>query len=548
MTRRDTPHPPANVVCPGDVPVGFAREVHRSDRRWAWLGVVGAVLVLAGGSWYQAWVTPPYRYIDEQAHTGYVLSLQDGRLPTIDAPIDGAAGGDALRERLATEPARRRDVWVANNPPLAYLLAVPPATITRVLGVPGGPLLGLRLANVAATAGAVALAYLLGRDLAGGDRTVGVTTSALVALLPHVGFVAALGFNDGVALLATTGTLHALTALLTTPTPTPTECGVPEPRPRRFRAWGSGDEVGRRAAILGLWCAAAAAVRPMALAFAAVAAALALVGTWGRAALVPTIARLGGPTAVLVAWWYAANVARYGDPTGSEALFDKFLREPSGSLASKLRDNTIWESAFRTIATRRTDAPLASDPVVWFRVAELVAAVGVVGAVVLVVAGRRRSGAPDGPGGRTPSPPARAWAAAAVLGAVPVVLTAQHAAGGGNPHPRYLLPAVPVLAAAVALATVRLAGRVGAAVLVTALAVLTAAQTRASILDLRDHPLAAPGSPLAAPVGTGWVPALGTAAAALGLALVLASLLRPAVVGPGRGDGPSRSAQDPGGA
>ena len=217
-------------------------------------------------------------------------------------------------------------------------------------------------------------------------------------------------------------------------------------------------------------------------------------------------------------------------------------------MASKLRDNTIWESAFRTIVTRRTDAPLASDPVVWFRVAELVAAVGVVGAVVLVVAGRRRSGAPDGSGARTPSPPARAWAAAAALGAVPVVLTAQHAAGGGNPHPRYLLPAVPVLAAAVALATVRLAGRVGAAVLVTALAVLTAAQTRASILDLRGDPLAAPGSPLAAPVGTGWVPALGTAAAALGLALVLASLLRPAVVSLGRGDGPSRSAQDPGGA
>ena len=42
------------------------------------------MLVLVGGSWYQALATPPYRYIDEQAHVGYVLELQRGRLPTID--------------------------------------------------------------------------------------------------------------------------------------------------------------------------------------------------------------------------------------------------------------------------------------------------------------------------------------------------------------------------------------------------------------------------------------------------------------------------------
>ena len=36
-------------------------------------------------------------------------------------------------------------------------------------------------ANVAATAAAVALSYLLGRDLSRGDRTVGVTTAAPVS-------------------------------------------------------------------------------------------------------------------------------------------------------------------------------------------------------------------------------------------------------------------------------------------------------------------------------------------------------------------------------
>jgi hypothetical protein len=516
------------VVCEDDVPVGIARGVRW---RWACLGVLGAVLVLVGGSWYQAFATPPYRYIDEQAHAGYVLSLQRGALPTIDSPIDQASGGEALRQRLATEPERRRDVWVANNPPLAYVVSLPAATATRALGVPGGPLLGLRLTNVVATAAAVALAYLVGRDLSGGDRTVGITTAGLVALLPHVGFVAALGFNDGIALLATTGTLHALVALLTTPTTTTTtnptpECGVRDRRFGRFRAWSSADGLERRIAVVGLWCAAAAAVRPMALAFAAVAGLLALIGTWGRTPLLPAIVRLGLPTAVLAGWWYAVNVARYGDPTGSDALFDKFVREPSGTLLEKLRDNTIWESAFRTIATRRTDAPL-DDPVLWFRVAEAVAVVGVVATVVLVVADRRaRWGAGPRPEGSGPALPARAWAASAVLALVPVALTAQHAAGGGNPHPRYLLPAVPVLAAAVALAVVRLATRWGAATVLVALAALTAAQTRASIRNLDANPLGPAGAPLATAAGAPWVQTVGGVVAGVGLVLVLVALVR----------------------
>ncbi|MEZ5177713.1 MAG: hypothetical protein R2746_05360 [Acidimicrobiales bacterium] len=494
------------------------------------------MLLLAGGSWYQAWATPPYRYIDEQAHVGYVLSLQRGHLPTIDSPIDSADGGAALRERLAAEPARRRDVWVANNPPLAYVVALPSATATRALGVVGGPLLGLRLANVAATAGAVALSYLLGRDLSRGDRTVGVSTAALVALLPHVGFVAALGFNDGIALLATTGVLRALVALLnSTREIDANAAGVPHIR------WGGG---GRGALVLGVWCAAAAAVRPMGLAFAAAAGLLGLIGTWGRTAVLPTVARLGGPTVVLAGWWYARNVARYGDATGSEALFDKFLREPSGSIWSKLRDDTIWESAFRTIATRRTDAPLASDPVVWFRVAEVLAVAGVAATVVLVVLGRRDHGEQPAVAAALPPLPARAWAAVGALSAVPVVLTAQHAAGGGNPHPRYLLPAVPVLAAALATALVRLAGRVATAVVLAGLAMLTAVQARASIRDLADNPIAGPGSALASPAGPTWVQALGVAAAAVGLVLVLGSVL--GLVPPLRPTPPEP--QDPGGA
>lgn len=488
-------------------------------------GVLGAVLLLAGGSWYQALATPPYRYIDEQAHAGYVLAVQRGQLPTIDTPIDAAHGGDALRERLATEPPRRRDVWVANNPPMPYLVAAVPAAATRALGLPGGPLLGLRLVNVLATAAAVALAYLLGRDLAGGDRRVGLVTAGLLAVLPHVGFVAALGFNDGLALFATTGLLLALTHTLT-PTPTQ-EGGAGERAPWPPGTCGTTEL--RPFAVLGLWGAIAASARPMALVTAVVAGVVALALTWGRISFARAALRVFGPMTVVAAWFYVLNIVRYGDPTGSKALLHKFFREPSGSIISKLRDNTIWESAFRTIATRRTDAPLATDPVVWFRVAELIAAAGVVATIVLVtsngvpkVAQRLPGWVTDRTGGLAP----RAWAAVTIVALVPMVLTAQHAAGGGNPHPRYLLPGMPVLAAAVALPLVRLAGRLAAGVVIAALAVLTAVQTRASIHDLYAHPTGPAGSALVTAYGNQVVRGLGPLAAGLGLVLLLVSLAR----------------------
>ena len=54
--------------------------------RAALVGVCGAIALLAGASLYQALITPPYRFIDEQAHAGYVLAIQGGELPTIDTP------------------------------------------------------------------------------------------------------------------------------------------------------------------------------------------------------------------------------------------------------------------------------------------------------------------------------------------------------------------------------------------------------------------------------------------------------------------------------
>jgi len=475
--------------------------------RPALLGVVGAVLLLAGGSWYQAFVTPPYRFIDEQAHAGYVLELQHGRLPSIDTPIDAAAGGGALQERLAMEPERRRDVWVANNPPLTYLLAVGPSALTRALGVPGGPLVGLRLLNVAATAGAVVLAYLLARDLAGGDPTVGLVGAGIVAAMPHLGFVAALGFNDGTSLLATTAVALALA---------------------RLAGAGPGPLDGVRAARwLGLAAAGAALCRPMALVYAGAAVLLGAAITWWRrqAPLPIAAAWLAGPTAVSAGWWYALSWARYGDPTGSDALFEKFDRQPGAPLPEILTTRGIWESNLRTIATRRLEAPLPGDPYLWYQLALWVLVVGVAGAAVLVVrsAVRHRGGRSAAPG-RAPALPGTAWAASAALATVPLVLVAQHRAGGGTIHPRYLFPMLAPVSAAIALTTVRLLTRWAGAALVAVLALATWRQTRASADWLADHPTGPLGSVLVGPIGPDLLRVAGLVAAVAGLALLLAAI------------------------
>lgn len=490
----------------------IARARQLLARRAVALGVLGAVLLLAGGSLYQALVTPPYRFIDEQAHAGYVLAVQDGQLPTIDTPIDQVHAGPALRTRLINQPERRRDVWVANNPPLTYVVAAGPAALTRALGLPGGPLLGLRLVNVAAVAGAVVLSFLLARDLAGGDRTVGLVAAGIVAATPHLGFVAALGFNDGVSILATTGVLLGL-ARVTGARPT---------------------SIGEQAAIrwLGIWCLVAALTRPMALVVAVAAATLAFLVVWWRrtAPLGWALAWLAGPTIVGAGWFYVLNVVRYGDPTGSQALFDKFLREPTGSLWSSLTLTTVWESAVRTIWTRRLQVPLPGDPHGWYVVALWITIAGVVGTAVLVAwsAVRHRGGTAT-PIARfaTSIPlPVTAWATISIVTFVPVLLTAQHRSGGGSPYPRYLLPMVPVVATAIALTAVRFGTRWLGLALVALLAGVAFRQTRASATWLADNLDGPPGSELVTAYGNELVRGASLAVAAVGLVLVLLAIAR----------------------
>jgi hypothetical protein len=500
-------------------------EVTDWSRRGWWIGLAGVALLLAGSGWYQVWVGPPYRYADEQAHVGYVLEVQRGHLPTIDSPIDEARGGQALRDRLRIEPPRRRTIWVANNPPLPYVLAAGPSAITRALGWPGGPLLGLRLTNLLCMVGATVAAACLGANLAGGDRRVGLVAGGLFAATPHLGFIAGIGVTDGPAMLFSVLAMDALVTICRGPA-TP-----------------------RRVALLGLWCGLGAACRPMT---AVLCGACALMAFGVVLIRTPAIARrLHGPAPepepetesspstpkvlgvaalllflpalVLSGWWYLRNIHLYGDATGSQFLFEKFLRTRRSGPLTMIHYPSVWREVLRTLFVRRLEHLLPTDLGDWWPVLKVAIIASIVGAAGLVVAdqvrARRR--------GDEPATSALAWAAAAALVVVDILLIAQHWSGGGGTHARYAFPALIVLLTASALCLVRLGTRVAGAAMIVLQLAIQAHQVPLATTWVAQHRAGAARTTLTFSVGPEWlrmsgipVIVLGTVALLVGLVLV----------------------------
>ena len=510
------------------------REVDRARWGW-WLGLAGIALLLAGSGWYQVWVGPPYRYADEQAHAGYVIELQDGHLPTIDTPIDAAHGGQDLRDRLRLEPERRRDIWVANNPPLPYVMAMGPSAITRALGWPGGPLLGLRLTNLACMVAAVVVVGRFGANLAGGDRAVGLVAGGLFAATPHVGFIGGIGVTDGPAILFTVLILDQLV-------------GICRLGPSR-----------RRLALLGAWCAFGAACRPMTAVLAGACAAMAFgivllrtppvqrllhrgepdpdadpdaaadvePQTGGRPGLIWSGLVLALPAIVLSGWWYLRNIHLYGDATGSKHLLEKFVREPRTGPLTMIHYPSVWREGIRTLFVRRLENQLPTDLGTWWPALRFAVIASLLVAVALValdqLAARRA--------GRTPRTSAQAWLAAYASIIVVIALIAQHWSGGGAPHARYAFPALAVLLSAAALCLVRLGTRVAGVVVISVLVAIQAHQVPLATAWVADHKTAPLKSELTFSIGPAWLRLAGVPVLVAGAGLLLVGL---ALVAPWR--------------
>jgi hypothetical protein len=405
------------------------------------IGVAGAVIAFVGIALLFAFEQPPFVAPDETAHVGYAQEIAGFELPSItkfpDVP-DSAAQWQAERESGRDD--RYRAVWVANHPPLHYILTAPLIWLSNALDRPDGGLMFMRLANTAFAAVGVVLTYLLGRDLSGGVRRIGVAGAAIAALVPQGHTLFSEAMNDGSGFAATTAIVWAAVRCI----------GTSEGR------YGRGDLV-----LLGAAAAACAGARSATLVVAvvvviwvAVTRLLSAPGSVGtRLAAAAQVAAIGLlPAALLFGWHYLRNERLYGDVAGSEFLLDRFGRMSRGSLFEILSWGHLWVDLYHMLLSPSPLFEVAAPPGV-----NPALALAAIGLVVVAITGRTGDVIRHRVHGVVTRP---ALAMCVVVVFVVIVTVAQHVSGGGRGYARYLLPALGVAAALFALGLDRLWPRV----------------------------------------------------------------------------------------
>ena len=120
-------------------------------------------------------------------------------------------------ERESGRDDRYRAVWVANHPPLHYVVTAPLIWFSDATDRPDGGLMLMRLANIAFAAAGVVFTYLLARDLSGGGRRIGVAAAAIAALVPQGTVLFSEAMNDGLGFAAATAVVWAGVRCIGTP-------------------------------------------------------------------------------------------------------------------------------------------------------------------------------------------------------------------------------------------------------------------------------------------------------------------------------------------
>jgi hypothetical protein len=413
-------------------------------------GVAGAVIAFVGIALLFAFEQPPFVAPDETAHVGYAHEIANFELPSViefpDVP-DSAVQWQAERESGRDD--RYRAVWVANHPPLHYMLTAPLIWLSNALDRADGGLMLMRLANTALAATGVVLTYFLGRDLSGGVRRLGVAGAAIAALVPQGHTLFSEAMNDGIGFAATTAVVWAAVRCI----------GTSEGR------YGRGDLMLFGAAAAGCAGARSAAlvVAVVGVMWVALTRLLSASGsTGGRVRASAQVVAIGLlPAVLLFGWHYFRNERSYGDFAGSEFLLDRFGRMPRGSVLEILSWGHLWVDLYHMLLSPSPLFAVKAPPGV--NPALVLAAIGI---VVVAITGRTGDVIRHRVHGvvtRT------ALALCVVVVLVVVVTVAQHVSGGGSRYARYLLPALGVAATLVALGLDRLWPRVLPAVTVVLL-------------------------------------------------------------------------------
>jgi hypothetical protein len=268
-----------------------------------------ACLLFAIGAQVACLFSIPSWSNDEPAHLGYIATLSDGRLPTIDSP-SGFPGRDE----------QHGHIWTANHPPAFHLLMVPVWELFS--GDVGSAVVAMRLINTFGFAVWLLLVALVARELVP-DRPAVTALATVVALAPTLALRSGFLINDGL------GSSAALLMMLMAV--------------RMLR----GEFTPRRAAIAAVAGSIAAGTRaPGVLIVAACFVAVLIVGIrrhgWLRGTTYAGV--LGGVPALATGWFYVRNHNLYGDFTGQDALLEKFGRAPVDSLNDVLALRTVQET------------------------------------------------------------------------------------------------------------------------------------------------------------------------------------------------------------
>ncbi|MBN1612002.1 MAG: glycosyltransferase family 39 protein [Polyangiaceae bacterium] len=382
-------------------------------------GVAGVICVYLALGMSHAFTVTPFLPIDERAHVGYALSISRGELPEVRTRLQ-------TRELGLRRSGRYSTVWLANHPPLYYVLVAAPVR----WGVQTGDVTaGVRLARmVSVVLGALGLiqVYRCVRLLLPRHPAVALAGAAFTGTVPGFVHICSLVHNDALAFFATASSvLASLAVLIRGPTP-----------PGLLRA--------------AFWLTVAALTRfsgllSDAVLLLALAGAFVLHGrgpVWRRAAL----GCLGsGATAACVAlasgWFYARNYSLYGDIAGTKATLTLFKRVPHGTALDGMTDPGNWlsvlDGAFGRLGGGFQLTGVAAE------IPRLFAAAAAIGLLVLLVRTRSRFrvqllGEP------------RTWGVLSCLALLCGVTLSLfvYRARGGSLHARYLYPALWVAASA----------------------------------------------------------------------------------------------------
>lgn len=436
---------------------------------------------------------------DEVHHVSYVAAIDQGTLPR---PEDGTDPElSALTGREAADVN-----WVSTHPPAVYLALWPAMRLGRAIGGQDAAVTAMRLMNVLAGAVTVVGTAMLAAELRPKDRMLPVLAAAIVGLWPTVSLFFGLVFLEAVSTAVSTILIVGASRI-----------AIRGPTTARLVAVTV-------AAGLGAW------TRMNVLPVIGLAAALVAAGAFRhdpgttrarviRASALGALPLAAGATIVV---WLLRNQSLYGDMSGLEHI--RVLMGGVPRTASPLSFPFDFEAVGQFLGLLAfgygsTDLVGPIEIVVMVTLYLLLAVAALVGLVRLVShslrEGRTLLGDDDARGVQI------VWATGLVLVAALTYGIARHWSAGGNPHGRYMFPALPVLGVMAACALRWIRGRAG---VVIPAAVIGALGLVGSLLLLRLGALSAvwPTSDEEAVVAVSPVVPLASTESVVVAALVLA--------------------------